>query len=116
MGAYTPFMFATLGVYLPIYPVKGYFATSPIISDEASTNMSLTDSEKKVVFTRLGDKMRVDGTAEFTGYDTSLKIERCTVLVDLTRKVFPKGLALSKAEFWTGLRPATPGNVPLIGR
>jgi D-amino-acid dehydrogenase len=75
----------------------------------------LTDDEAKIVFSRLGNRLRVAGTAEFTGYDLALNPARCDAMVRRARSLFPALSHVEAIEYWTGLRPATPSNVPLIG-
>ena len=77
--------------------------------------MSLTDDECKLVISRLGNRLRVAGTAEFTGYDLSVSPARCAAIVRRVRALFPQLSLGHGVEYWAGLRPATPGNVPLIG-
>ena len=78
--------------------------------------MSLTDLAWKIVFTRLGDRLRVAGTAELSGYGKELNHVRCEALIRRTFELFPDAGNRLTPQFWTGLRPATPSNVPLIGR
>jgi len=78
--------------------------------------MSITDDSVKIVFTRLGSRLRVAGTAELNGYNTALNRVRCEALSRRTRELFPDSCDWEKVEYWTGLRPSTPSNVPLIGR
>jgi len=113
LGSYSPLLMRQLGTCIPVYPAKGYSATFPLAGDGIAPTVSLTDDGHKVVFSRLGDRLRVAGTAEFTGYDTSLNEVRCQALVRRTRAIFPQ-VDTSTVEFWAGLRPATPSNVPLI--
>ena len=114
LGSYSPLLLKQLGICIPVYPAKGYSATFPLTDDVVAPTVSLTDDGHKVVFSRLGDRLRVAGTAEFTGYDTSLNTLRCDALVRRTRAIFPQ-VDTATVEFWAGLRPATPSNVPLIG-
>lgn len=117
LGSYSPLLLRPLGVRLPVYPAKGYSATFALPEGMASTaapTVSLTDDGAKIVFSRLGQRLRVAGTAEFTGYDLSLNPARCAPLVRRTRTLFPALADAGQIEFWTGLRPVTPSNVPLI--
>lgn len=116
LGSYSPLLLAPLGERLPIYPVKGYSVTVPIGPSHRAPTISITDEERKLVFSRLGDRLRVAGTAELAGYDNSLNIARCKPILDRAFGLFPRAGERAKVEFWTGLRPATPGNVPLVGR
>jgi D-amino-acid dehydrogenase len=78
--------------------------------------VSLTDDEHRLVFSRLGDRLRIAGTAEFNGYNLDLNRVRCEALLRRARQLFPALAAAGEAQFWCGLRPSTPSNVPLIGR
>jgi len=114
LGSYSPLLMKQLGVCLPVYPAKGYSATIKLAGQGMAPVVSLTDDGHKIVFSRLGDRLRVAGTAEFTGYDTSLNDVRCQALVRRTQAIFPQ-VQTDEVEFWAGLRPATPSNVPLVG-
>lgn len=105
-----------LGQSLRIYPAKGYSVTLPVINEEASYTTSLTDDEYKLVFSRLGDRLRIAGTAELNGYDTDLNLVRCEAIVRRTKELFPGITDGVGARYWTGLRPTTPSNVPYIGK
>jgi D-amino-acid dehydrogenase len=118
LGSYSPGLLRPFGVRLPVYPAKGYSATFALPHDlpaHAAPIVSLTDDHAKLVFSRLGQRLRVAGTAEFTGYDLALTPARCAALVRRTHTFFPALATTSAPEFWCGLRPATPSNVPLIG-
>ncbi len=115
LGSYSSLLMNQLGICLPVYPAKGYSATFALSGGGVAPMVSLTDDGHKLVFSRLGNRLRVAGTAEFTGYDTSLNEVRCQALVRRTKALFPRLGAWNDIEFWAGLRPATPGNVPLIG-
>lgn len=116
MGSYSPMVARQLGFDLCIYPAKGYSVTLPVTRPELTPTVSLTDDEYKIVFSRLGDRLRVAGTAELNGYDTELNLARCDAIVRRVRQLFPGVTDGQGAQFWTGLRPATPSNVPYIGR
>jgi len=115
LGSYSPLLLRPLGVRLPVYPAKGYSATLTLPAGVAAPSVSLTDDGHKIVISRLGQTLRVAGTAEFNGYDTSLNAARCAALLNRTREIFPALAAVRQVDYWAGLRPATPGNVPLIG-
>ncbi len=116
MGSYsTPFL-KPLGINLMIYPAKGYSATYPVINPDAAPTVSLIDSSHKLVFARLGDRLRVAGTAEINGYSRVLNQARCDMLTARTRELFPDACDWEQPNFWTGLRPMTPSNIPYIGR
>jgi len=116
LGSVSPLMAAPLGIYLPIYPAKGYSVTMPIKDEAAANQVSLTDDEYKLVYSRLGDRLRIAGTAELNGYDRDLNRVRCEAIVRRVEEIFPGAGDGEQAQFWTGLRPATPSNVPLIGK
>jgi D-amino-acid dehydrogenase len=115
LGAYSPQWARLLGQTLRIYPAKGYSVTLPVINEAASFNVSLTDDEYKLVFSRLGNRLRIAGTAELGGYNTDLNLVRCEAIVRRVRQLFPEMTDGENAQYWTGLRPATPSNVPYIG-
>lgn len=116
LGSYTPLLLRSLGMKLSLIPAKGYSATIPLRDESIAPTVSLIDDQCKMVFSRLGNRLRVAGTAEFAGYDTSLNPARCGALLKRTLALFPQAGRCEQAELWAGLRPATPGNVPLIGR
>jgi len=116
LGSHSPLIAASAGLRLPVYPAKGYSATIPIVDPDAAPTVSLTDEAGKIVMSRLGDRLRVAGTAELAGYSSTLNPRRCRLLTDRASALFPDACDWDAARFWTGLRPATPGNVPLIGR
>jgi len=105
-----------LGISLPIYPAKGYSITLPIEDFSRAARVSVTDEAQKMVFSRLGDYVRTAGTAELAGYDRHLNEVRVAAILRRTLEYFPGVGDPAKARAWTGLRPATPANVPLIGR
>ncbi len=114
-GSYTPLLLRPLGIRLPVYPVKGYSLTVPITRPEAAPLGSLTDETYKVVMTRLGNVLRAAGTAELSGYDLSLPRSRLATIAHAVHTLFPDAGDLSQAEPWSGLRPMTPDNVPVLG-
>ncbi|TCP10573.1 D-amino-acid dehydrogenase [Crenobacter luteus] len=116
LGSYSPLLLAPLGVSLPVYPAKGYSATIPLSDDSVAPTVSLTDDGHKLVFSRLGQRLRVAGTAEFTGFDLGLNPIRCDALIHRTRMLFPDLNPDGPPQFWCGLRPVMPSGVPAIGR
>ena len=116
MGSLSPLYGKPLGIELPIYPAKGYSVTMPVKDASKAHQVSLTDDEFKLVFSRLGDRLRIAGTAELNGYDRDLNRVRCEAIVRRVEELFPGAGDTERAQFWTGLRPATPSNVPIIGR
>jgi D-amino-acid dehydrogenase len=116
LGSFTSELVRPLGVPCMVYPAKGYSATYTVTDPSHAPTVSLTDSAHKVVISRLGHKLRVAGTAEFGGYSRELNTARCEALTRLTRDLFPDALDFDGVSYWSGLRPLTPSNVPLIGR
>jgi D-amino-acid dehydrogenase len=125
-GSYTTPLLRSVGIQVPIYPGKGYSATLPLLRPERAPSVSMIDDACKIAMSRLGDQLRVAGTIELGGFDLSLDTplakKRCAMLVQRIEQVFP-GVADTRTpeeggdpQFWTGLRPATPTNIPLIGR
>jgi D-amino-acid dehydrogenase len=115
LASFSPFVLRPLGVPCPVYPAKGYSATIAIGGHRGAPAVSLTDIAAKLVMTRLGEHLRIAGTAELSGYDTNLNAVRCEALVRRTFELFPDAGERRGATFWAGLRPATPSNVPLVG-
>lgn len=115
LGSYTPLLLRPLGLTLPIYPGKGYSATLTLREDAVAPSVSIIDDGHKLVYSRFGNRLRVAGTAEFTGYDTSLNAVRCEALIRRTQALFPLAISDEAPQFWAGLRPATPSNVPYVG-
>jgi D-amino-acid dehydrogenase len=115
LGSDSARLVAPLGLRLPIYPVKGYSVTVPVLAPERVTRISLTDESRRLVCSRLGDRLRLAGTAEIAGYDKSVEPRRVAALCDWIDTFFPGATDLSAARGWAGLRPCTPGYVPLIG-
>ncbi|WP_374669283.1 D-amino acid dehydrogenase [Ramlibacter sp.] len=125
-GSYSAPLLRQVGVDLPIYPGKGYSATFKLKKPELAPFVSTIDDEVKVAMSRLGDELRVAGTIEVSGWnatlDTPLAQARCRMLAERIERVLP-GVCDTRTEaeggnprFWTGLRPATPTNIPYIGR
>ena len=113
-GSFTPALLKPLGIRLPVYPVKGYSLTIPLTDPERAPVSTVNDETYKVAITRLGDRIRVGGTAELTGFDTRLRAERRETLELSFGELFGGG-DLSRATFWTGLRPNTPDGTPVVG-
>jgi len=116
LGSYSPFLLSSAGLRVPVYPVKGYSVTIPLTHTDAAPSVCLTDENAKISMSRLGHRLRAAGTAELTGYDTSLNEARCSAILARVRELFPEAGDFDDASNWAGLRPATPSNVPLIGR
>lgn len=117
MGCYSyPFVKVNYNKELMIYPAKGSSVTVPITDRSKVPTISLTDDENKIVYSRLGDRLRVAGTAEFAGWYPDVNIKRCKVVEQHARRLFPEGCDWSKSMYWSGLRPTTPSNLPYVER
>ncbi len=116
MGSFSAAFLRPLGIRLNIYPAKGYSVTIPIGCSNNAPTRSLTDDQYKLVYSNFGDRLRVAGTAELSGYGRQLNYARCEAILRNVRNLFPKAGDFSAAEFWSGLRPATPSNLPYVGR
>lgn len=114
-GSYTPALLRPLGVRVPVYPVKGYSLTVPIEDPEAAPVSTVMDETYKVGLTRLGDRIRIGGTAELVGFSTRLRAPRRATLEAALATLFPRGGDPAKGRFWTGLRPMTPDGTPIVG-
>ncbi|MFM9269133.1 D-amino acid dehydrogenase [Halomonas elongata] len=115
LGSYSPFLVKDLDIRLPIYPVKGYSLTVPVVDDGGAPQSTVMDETFKVAISRFDDRIRVGGTAELASYDLSLLEKRRATIGMVVRDVFPEGGDVAKAEFWAGLRPMTPDSTPIIG-
>jgi len=120
MGAFTAALLRPLGESLNIYPAKGYSATLRLKRPEDASVVSLLDDTRKIAISRLGDTIRIAGTAELAGYDTSLTGKtaqvRCDALVRRYEELFPGVADTAEPNYWAGLRPSTPTNIPYVGR
>jgi D-amino-acid dehydrogenase len=115
LGSFSPALLRPLGVAVPVYPVKGYSITAPVIDDAAAPVSTIMDETFKVAITRLGDRIRVGGTAELSGFSLTLRDPRKQTLLHSVQSLFPDGGDYAKASFWTGLRPMTPDGTPVLG-
>lgn len=116
LGSYSPLLLKSLGVHILVYPAKGYSVTFPIRPGSLAPTISLTDEAYHMVFSRLGERLRIAGTAELNGYNTELNQARCENIMRRALELFPDVGYRSDATFWTGLRPATPNNIPYVGK
>ncbi|MEW6147881.1 MAG: D-amino acid dehydrogenase, partial [Pseudomonadota bacterium] len=116
LGSWSSRLVAPLGISLPVYPVKGYSITVPIKDASGAPESTVMDESYKVAITRLGDRIRVGGTAEISGYSDKLYDARRATLDHSLTDLFPRGGDLAEATFWSGLRPMTPDGPPVIGR
>jgi len=115
LGVHSTPLLRRLGIRVLIYPGKGYSATFEIVHPDRAPTVSLTDDEYKLVFSRLGNRLRVAGTAELGADGRDLSMARCEVITRRTRQLFPGACDYSQPRYWAGLRPMTPSNVPYLG-
>lgn len=115
LGSYSPLLLKQIGIHIPVYPVKGYSITVPITDASGAPESTVMDETYKVAITRLGDRIRVGGTAELSGYDLRLHQARRDTLEYSVTNLFPDGGDVKKASFWCGLRPMTPDGTPVVG-
>jgi D-amino-acid dehydrogenase len=115
LGVQSVALLAPLGIRPRIYPAKGYSATFDVTEPSVAPALSLTDDEFKLVFSRLGDTLRVAGTAELAGHRRDLNLVRCDALTRRAAALFPGACDYTRPRYWTGMRPLTPSNVPYIG-
>jgi D-amino-acid dehydrogenase len=114
LGSHSPMLLRDHGIRLPVYPVKGYSLTVPIVDASLAPDSTVMDESYKIAITRLGDRIRVGGMAEISGYNNRLEPARRRTLEHSVSDLFPGG-DLSRATFWSGLRPMTPDGTPVIG-
>jgi D-amino-acid dehydrogenase len=115
LGSHSPKLLTPVGIRIPVYPVKGYSITVPITDAAGAPESTVMDETHKVAVTRLGDRIRVGGTAELAGYTLQLHEARRRTLMHVVGDLFPDGGDLGRVEFWCGLRPMTPDGTPLLG-
>jgi D-amino-acid dehydrogenase len=115
LGSYSTALLKMIGVSIPVYPVKGFSLTLPITDASHAPESTVMDETHKVAVTRLGDRIRVGGTAQLSGFDLQLNLQRKSTLEFVVSDLFPSGGDLTRAEFWTGLRPMTPDGTPILG-
>ncbi|WP_424929644.1 D-amino acid dehydrogenase [Amaricoccus tamworthensis] len=115
MGPYATQILATVGVRVPIYPIKGYSITLPVTDSDAAPASTIMDETHKVAITRLGERIRVAGQAEIIGFNKKLGAHATDTVRHVVSDLFPRGGDVSKAEGWTGLRPMTPDGTPVLG-
>nr|WP_275660875.1 D-amino acid dehydrogenase [Vibrio brasiliensis] len=116
LGSYSKHLLAPLGIDIPVYPVKGYSLTLPVIDQQHAPNSTIMDETYKVAVTRFEQRIRVAGTAELAGFDPALPDKRLATLNHVVSNLFPQGVDLAQAEYWTGFRPMTPDGTPIIGQ
>ncbi|NUW66504.1 D-amino acid dehydrogenase [Vibrio coralliilyticus] len=115
MGSYSKNLLEQVGIDIPLYPVKGYSLTLPVINRDFAPQSTIMDETYKVAVTRFENRIRVAGTAELAGFDPALPDKRLATLNHVVANLFPQGTDLTQAEYWTGFRPMTPDGTPIIG-
>ena len=115
LGSYSPLLLKHVGIRIPVYPVKGYSITVPITDASRAPESTVMDESHKIAVTRLGDRIRVGGTAELAGYTLKLHDARRQTLEHVVTDLFPRAGDVKRAEFWCGLRPMTPDGPPVVG-
>ncbi|MFY9514042.1 MAG: D-amino acid dehydrogenase [Rubrivivax sp.] len=115
LGSHSAGLLEPVGIRIPVYPVKGYSITVPISDAQHAPESTIMDETHKVAVTRLGDRIRVGGTAELAGYSLNLREARRATLNHVVSDLFPRGGDVAQATFWCGLRPMTPDGTPIVG-
>ena len=116
MGSYSKQILDPLGINIPIYPIKGYSITVPIMADNKAPQSTIMDETYKIAITKLDNNIRVAGAAELNGYNLSLKEKYRATLRHCLEDLFPNAADMQTDNFWTGLRPSTPDSTPIIGK
>lgn len=116
LGSYSRALLKQLAIKIPVYPLKGYSLTLPIIDPALAPQSTIVDETYKVAITRFDQRIRVAGMAQISGFDLSLNPKRRETLEYVTGLLYPQGGDFTQAEFWTGLRPATPDGTPIVGK
>jgi len=115
LATYSRGLLLSLGLDLPVYPVKGYSLTADLTSPERAPRSTVLDETFKVALTRFDQRLRVGGMAELAGFDRRLRPHRRDTLAQVVQDLFPGCAQLEEASFWTGLRPMTPDGTPVVG-
>ena len=115
LGSFSRPLLMQLGLDVPVYPVKGYSITLPVVQSDAAPQSTVLDETYKVAITRFNERIRVGGMAELSGYQLRLNPKRRETLELVVQDLFPHGGDVRQATFWSGLRPMTPDSTPIIG-
>lgn len=115
LGCYSPHAVRSLGVSLPIYPVKGYSVTMPVGQNNNAPTIGGVDEDNLVAYCRMGDRLRITATAEFAGYSTNHRPSDFAKMLSSAKDLFPNGGDYDHLEYWAGLRPMTPEGTPILG-
>ncbi|NUU33853.1 D-amino acid dehydrogenase [Pseudomonas sp. C2B4] len=108
-------LLALPGLHLPLYPLKGYSLTVPIGSEHRAPDVSITDYDRKIVYARIGEQLRVAAMVDIVGFDPAIDPQRLALIKRQARDTFPHAGHYEAAVEWAGMRPATPSGVPLLG-
>ena len=115
LGTSAPALLQPLGIRVPVYPLKGYSLSLPIVDERGAPRISVTDFKRKVVYARIGDELRVAGMADLSGRRAVIDAERIGQLVAEVEATFPKATDFRSLKPWCGMRPATPRGTPVVG-
>jgi D-amino-acid dehydrogenase len=116
LGSHSSALLRSIGIRVPVYPVKSYCATLPILDESAAPRAAVVDERYKVAITRLGGRIRAAGLAEFDGYDLSAKPAQCRTIRHVLEDLFPHAGPLDEISYETGLRAMTPTGLPVVER
>ena len=116
LGPYVSGALRGTGLHVPIYPVKGYSLTFPIDGHNGAPTVGGIDEQNLTAWARMGDRLRVTATAEFSGYDTDHKPSDFEGMLGVVRELFPDGANYEKPSYWACLRPMTPDGPPMFGK
>jgi D-amino-acid dehydrogenase len=116
LGSFSPVLARPLGLSLPVYPVKGYSITLPILEPKQAPRIGGVDEDHLVAYATLGNRLRLTATADFAGYDTSFSAAHFAGMVRISRELFPHAAAYDEPDYWACLRPMTPDGPPILGR
>jgi len=115
LGTNAPYLLKPLGIRVPVYPLKGYSLSLPVTNERGAPRISVTDYQRKVVYARIGDELRVAGMADLAGRRAEIDAERVAQLADEVKATFPRATDFRTLRPWCGMRPATPGGTPVLG-
>ncbi len=116
LGSYSPLLARQVGIDLPVYPVKGYSLTFPVVAPAEAPRIGGVDEGNLVAYATLGDRLRLTATADFAGYDTTYRASHFAGMLSVARELFPRAAAYDKPDYWACLRPMTPDGPPILGR
>jgi D-amino-acid dehydrogenase len=116
LGSYSPLLTRPIGLDMPVYPVKGYALTIPVEGNNGAPSLPGVDEKYLIAWSRLGNRLRVTATADFSGFDRSHSERDFGHMLGTIRRLFPNGASYDKASRWAGLRPMTPKGTPILGR